>query len=82
MNERIRELADEAAKFTAISALLSGESANDANELFLEKFVELIIQKCITQISMIGISNFENDDIMWTVETATTSIKEHFGIEP
>lgn len=47
----------------------------------LEKFAELIIQKCITQISLIGVSNFENEHIMWTVETAIDSIKEHFGVK-
>jgi hypothetical protein len=41
MNERIRELADEAAKFSAIMALPTGESGDN---LFVEKFAELIKQ--------------------------------------
>jgi hypothetical protein len=46
-----------------------------------QKFAELIIQKCISQIALIGVNNFENEDIMWTVETAIASIEEHFGVE-
>ena len=47
----------------------------------LEKFVELIARECIGQIALIGISNFENKDIGWTVDTAIANIKEHFGVE-
>ena len=39
MNERIRQLADEAAKFSAIMALPTGESGD---KLFVEKFAQLI----------------------------------------
>jgi len=39
MNERIREL-DEAAKYSAIMALPTGQSGN---ELFVAKFAELIV---------------------------------------
>ena len=41
MNERIKELADEAAKFSAIMTLPTGESGD---KLFVEKFAELIIE--------------------------------------
>lgn len=47
----------------------------------MREFAELIIQKCISQIAMIGISNFENEDVMWTVERSTASIKELFGVK-
>ena len=43
MNERIKQLADEAAKFSAIMALPTGESGD---KLFVEKFAELIVQEC------------------------------------
>ena len=42
---------------------------------------ELIVKTCITQIALIGISNFENDDISWTVSKAIEMIKEHFGVK-
>ena len=43
MNERIKLLADEAAKFSAIMALPTGESGD---KLFVEKFAELIVVAC------------------------------------
>ena len=43
MNERIKLLADEAAKFSAIMALPTGESGD---KLFVEKFAELIVKEC------------------------------------
>lgn len=72
MNERIRELAQQQG-LTGPNYLISSQE--------LEKFAELIIQKCISQIALIGISNFENEDISWTVETAITKIQEHFGVK-
>lgn len=76
MNKRIQELAEQ----TGLA------QAADVRDGYLyppgmEKFAELIVQKCISQIALIGVSNFENEDIMWTVETAIDSIKEHFGVE-
>ena len=43
MNERIRELADEAAKFSAIMTLPTGEAGDN---LFVGKFAELIVREC------------------------------------
>ena len=47
----------------------------------VEKFAELIIQDCISQIALFGISNYENDDISWTVEHSIKSIKTHFNLQ-
>jgi len=47
MNERIKLLADEAAKYSAIMALPTGESGD---KLFVEKFAELIVQECCNQL--------------------------------
>ena len=44
MNDRIKLLADEAAKFSAIMALPTGESGD---KLFVEKFAESIVGECI-----------------------------------
>lgn len=43
MNERIQQLADEAAKFSDIMAPPTGESGD---KLFVEKFAQLIIEDC------------------------------------
>jgi hypothetical protein len=47
----------------------------------MREFTELIIQKCISQIALIGISNYQNDDVMWATEKAIDNIREHFGMK-
>jgi hypothetical protein len=44
MNERIKALADQAAKYAATAALPTGKSGD---ELFVERFSELIIHDCV-----------------------------------
>lgn len=73
MNERIQELEQQCWE----------EAQREYGHAWFNqtKFAELIIQKCITQIALIGVGNFENEDIMWTVETSIASIETHFGVE-
>ena len=72
MNERIQELADEAAKFSAIMTLPTGESGD---KLFVEKFAELIVRECAEIV----------EETRWMVppsqEQIARSIKQHFGVE-
>ena len=85
MNERIKYLAIKAGLDIdgfgyPIWGCLAGE---EEKKEFLEKFAESIVNECITQIALIGISNFENDehgDIGWTVDKSIEMIKDHFGI--
>ena len=72
MNQRIKELADEAAKFSAIMALPTGESGDN---LFVEKFAQLIIRECAELVK-----DFYQED-EFTCYSAKTEIKEHFGVE-
>lgn len=87
MNERILKLRTQAAAWVAKNHQPQDPNAYLQKEIdqrylmYEEKFAELIIKKCISQIALIGISNFENEDISWTVETAIASIKEHFGVQ-
>ena len=69
MNERIKELAEQ----------VYGSAHYDDF-----KFAELIVQDCLTQVAMIGISNFENDDsgdISWTIGKCIEMIKYRFEIK-
>jgi len=66
MHDKIKELAEQAAKFSAIMALPAGESGD---KLFVEKFAELIVRECCQKL--------ENDGM---VEVAM-EMKEHFGVE-
>lgn len=86
MNERIRELAEQANKQIRYRICPNTfKHIDDTNgshiriEFDKEKFAELIIKKCISQIALIGVSNFQNEDISWTVDTAIAKIEEHFG---
>ncbi len=72
MNETIRALADQAAKFSAIMALPTGKSGD---ELFVEKFAELIVKECA------GIFEGVYTD-QQRPERIDTRIKLHFGVEP
>jgi hypothetical protein len=57
-------------------------SSNYDNEL--ENLVELVVQECISQIALVGISNFENDDhgdISWTVSKCIEMIQKKFGVK-
>lgn len=91
MNERIRELVKQAGDYVnetytpPVRAKTPGKIWEDGHvgwhEQFHEKFAELIVQECISQIALIGISNFENDDISWTVDLAILNIKDRLGVE-
>jgi hypothetical protein len=74
MNQRIQELADEAAKFSAIMALPTGKSGD---KLFVEKFAELIVQECAKVSERTGVLN-EAD---YEGEMIADAIREHFGVE-
>lgn len=58
MNEHIKNLADEAAKFSAVMALPTGESGD---ELFVERFAELIVRHCTYQCYLIGESSLAHE---------------------
>ena len=69
MNERIRELADEAAKFSAIMALPTCESGD---KLFVEKFAELIVAECMKLNS--------KELSITAIERLLPLYAEHFGV--
>jgi hypothetical protein len=70
MNKQIRELADEAAKYSAVMALSTGQSGN---ELFVAKFSELLINQCCK--IMIDL------EIKYPANLTVREIKKHFGVE-
>ena len=83
MNERIRELYDQA-------IIIEDGGDYVCGELDPEKFAELIVAECINEISYIGKANEVFGDrtdrgglnhILWTTETAIEKIKQHFGVE-
>jgi hypothetical protein len=81
MNERIKLLAEQAGFM-----LWRDESWNPGDVIDwsaryddeLEKFVELIVQDITSQVALFGVSNFENEDIAWTIKTVIESIKTRY----
>ena len=81
MNERIRQLADEA---TSYADTLDVADQRIYREIRDREFAELIIQDCLAQVAMVGVSNFEDDDsgdISWTVGKCIEMIKCRFEIK-
>jgi hypothetical protein len=81
MNERIQELAEQC-------GFKPQPSIYDRNQSFdIEKFAKLIIQDCVAQVALVGISNtsFEDDGvgehISWACSKSIECIKEHFGVK-
>ena len=75
MNKRIQELAEQV-----------GFGWDDKYHWYVgneqvKKFAELIVQSCISQIAMIGVSNCDDPDVVWTVDKAIQNIKQHFEVE-
>jgi hypothetical protein len=75
MNERIRQLAEQAgAVFTDVHAvsLLDDE---------IEKFAELIVRECMACSIWVGKMNTNLVEPIHTAHAINQRIKEHFGVE-
>ena len=72
MNERIKELAEQAALLGPSSRVGNAHEAT-------EKFAELIVRECIEHLeSSVAVPNMEHSRVKWKCIRA---IKEHFGVE-
>ena len=76
MNNRIQELAEQV-----------GFGWDDKYHWYvgneqMKRFAELIVQDCVSQVAMIGVSNSDDPDVVWTADKAIQNIREHFGVEP
>lgn len=75
MNKRIQELAEQAFRDTVLSGGKRGDKEFD--QLYNERFAELIVRECIEQCA----DNGSNDEWDKGVRWASNQIKEHFGVE-
>ena len=81
MNERIRELAEQAGLKQRIWNSLGKELPmwqEDPDNPGLEKFAELIVRECLTFVEPMPGSG-DIDDL--ALEAAREGIKQHFGVE-
>ena len=73
MNERIKELWEQAAKKTQ-------DDSWDEQTKFMEKFAELIVAECVDTIKS---NQWAKDNQAWSkgMNYSAELIKEHFGVE-
>ena len=81
MNERIRELAEQA-------GLQPFEDCGPKYVYKMEKFAELIVAECANQVSdLMDYSNYDHTDVyaneveLKALRQARQAIKEHFGLD-
>jgi hypothetical protein len=77
MNERIKELAEQAmsATFNKFSGV--EWSAEEWRNFYDTKFAELIVRECMAQCANNGSSDEWDKGVRWAAE----QIREHFGVE-
>ena len=78
MNKRIKKLADEAAKYSAVMALPTGQSGN---ELFVAKFAELILIEVTDILSTYRGKVVFEDGAEYNYEHPIIAIRKHLGVE-
>jgi hypothetical protein len=87
MNERIRELTEQAAEYAAQNATGDWEVGPDYQDIFNKKFAQLIVAKCVAQCEFVaGQAEITNKGEMARKTKATADycaffIKEYFGVE-
>ena len=76
MNERIRELAEQA----GYKPLSPPTFADELNEIFMRKFAELIVEECRY---VMDCNKGSDQNPAWNQALSETSlkIKQHFGVE-
>jgi hypothetical protein len=80
MNERIRELAEQA---TDTVEIVNPDTGITHHRDFFdkEKFAELIIRKCMACSTWVGKMNTNSCEPMHTAHAINQRIKQHFGVE-
>lgn len=71
MNEHLQELYNQVVK-------------NDRlifDSYLAEKFAQLIAKDVIHQAALIAVSNFQNEDVCWTIKTLITSLENRYDLK-
>ena len=56
------------------------DQMDDYDRTAIMKFGELVARKCLSEVALMGITNFENEDISWATDVIMRNIKHKFGI--
>ena len=74
MNERIRELAQEAEAYADYYAIIADELEKD---IFVRRFAQLIVRECVTICNSV---QEQYGQYTFTATTVKNRIQEHFGV--
>jgi hypothetical protein len=83
MNDKLRELAEQADKWagTEFHRLFLNNINANMKELFEEKFAELIIRECASQVRFTDLLKCNDDSDGEILLQASAQLKQHFGVE-
>jgi hypothetical protein len=83
MNERIRELAEQAGLEFDDDLVLEPEAIYYTTQKDLEKFAELIVRECVEVCGSVAAvrAGYHDADGRDTADSCGDQIKEHFGVE-
>ena len=79
MNERIKELAEQADEYADTKLQMPGEYHPDWHDVRDEKFSELIVQECIETLNKRFMGDLNREDM--EVRRCIDDVKKHFGVE-
>jgi hypothetical protein len=82
MNQKLIETFSEMADSYADNKTYSqGEYHPDWHQVRDQHFAQLVVTHCATIAAMLGVTNHDNDDIVWACEQVVKDINDHFGVE-
>ena len=80
MNQRIRELSYEAQRYALNNT--TGPDLAGLNELWQEKFAELIVRECINKVRSRQMFSIEDEhNIHHAFDLLVYDLESHFGVE-
>ena len=79
MNDRIRELAEQARPTYSNGKKVLGLNS-EFHEVWMEKFAQLIVQECVDRIDDLIICNDDGDQIL-DCDDVRTELLEHFRVK-
>jgi hypothetical protein len=76
MNQRIQQLIQHSQVSSGVEGI-----GGVYKELDPETLVCSVVQDCISEVAMMGVTNYENQDISWCCRVIIDGIKKKFGVE-
>lgn len=81
MNERIEKLGEQAREYATTRHPVSNIVLSVNSEKFEQKFAELIIRECASQVRFTDLLKCNDDSDGEILLQASVQLKEHFGVE-